>query len=44
MENNYKTLGIPELKSFIRERRLRGYFWLRKADLTAFLQNNEHQV
>ena len=44
MENNYKTLRMPELKALMRERRLRGYSRLRKADLIAFLQNNEHQV
>ena len=42
MENNYETLRIPELKALARERRLRGYSRLRKADLIAFLQNNEH--
>ena len=44
MENNYKTLRMPELKAFTREHRLRGYLQLRKADLIAFLQNNEHQA
>ena len=44
MENNYETLRMPELKALARERRLRGYSWLRKADLIAFLQNNEHQA
>ena len=44
MENNYKTLRMPELNALMRERRLRGYSRLRKADLIAFLQNNEHQV
>ena len=42
MENNYKTLRMPELKALTRERRLRGYSRLRKAELIAFLQNNEH--
>ena len=37
MENNYETLRIPELKALTREHRLRGYSWLRKADLIAFL-------
>ena len=41
MENNYETLRMPELKALTRERGLRGYSRLRKADLTAFLQNNE---
>ena len=41
MENNYKTLRMPELKALARERGLRGYSRLRKADLIAFLQNNE---
>ena len=41
MENNYETLRMPELKALARERGLRGYSRLRKADLIAFLQNNE---
>ena len=44
MENDYETLRIPELKALARERRLRGYSRLRKAELIAFLQNNEHQA
>ena len=44
MENNYETLRMPELKALAREHRLRGYSRLRKADLIAFLQNNEHQA
>ena len=44
MENNYETLRMPELKALVREHRLRGYSQLRKADLIAFLQNNEHQA
>ena len=44
MENNYESLRMPELKALAREHRLRGYSWLRKADLIAFLQNNEHQA
>ena len=44
IENNYETLRMPELKALVRERRLRGYSRLRKADLIAFLQNNEHQA
>ena len=43
MENNYETLRMPELKALARERRLRNYSWLRKADLIAFLQNNEQR-
>ena len=41
MENNYKTLRMPELKALTREHRLRSYSRLRKAELIAFLQNNE---
>ena len=41
---NYETLRMPELKALARERELRGYSPLRKADLIAFLQNNEHQA
>ena len=44
MENNYKTLRMPELKALTRECRLRNYSQLRKAELIAFLQNNEHQA
>ena len=44
VENNYETLRMPELKALARERRLRNYSRLRKADLIAFLQNNEHQA
>ena len=33
---------MPELKALDREHRLRSYSQLRKADLIAFLQNNEH--
>ena len=36
MENNYETLRMPELKALIRERKLRGYFRSRKAELIAF--------
>ena len=35
---------MPELKALAREHRFRGYSRLRKADLIAFLQNNEHQA
>ena len=43
METNYETLRMPELKFLTREHRLRGYSWLREADLIAFLQNNEQR-
>ena len=41
MENNYETLRMYELKALAREHELRGYSRLRKAELIAFLQNNE---
>ena len=41
MKNNYETLRIPELKALARERRLRGYSRLRKAELIAFLQKDK---
>ena len=41
MENSYETLRMPELKALARERRLRGYSRLRKAELIAFLQKDE---
>ena len=44
MENNYEALRMPELKSLAGERGLRGYSRLRKADLIAFLQNNERRA
>ena len=44
MENNYETLRMPELKALARECRLRNYSRLRKAELIAFLQNNEHRA
>ena len=37
-------MRMPELKALARERRLRGYSRLRKAELIAFLQDNEHQA
>ena len=43
MENNYKTLRMPELKALTREHRLRGYSRLRKAELIAFLQKDEEE-
>ena len=47
MENNYETLRMPELKALARERKLRGYSRLRKAELIAVLQdedNNGHEA
>ena len=35
---------MPELKALAREHRLRGYYRLRKAEMVAFLQHNEHQA
>ena len=43
MENNYRTLRMPELKALAREHRLRGYSRLRKAELIAFLQDEDRQ-
>ena len=43
MENNYETLRMPELKALARERKLRGYSRLRKAELIAFLQDEDRQ-
>ena len=43
MENNYKTLRMPELTALVRERRLRNYSRLRKAELIAFLGDNEQR-
>ena len=37
-------MRMPELKALTRGRRLRGYSRLRKAELIAFLQDNEHQA
>ena len=37
-------MRMPELKPLARERRLRGYSRLRKVELIAFLQDNEHQA
>ena len=36
----YENMRMPELKSLTRERRLRGYYWMRKAELVALLQNS----
>ena len=41
MKNNYETLRMPELRALTREHRLRGYSRLRKAELIAFLQDEE---
>ena len=35
-------MRMPELKALVRERGLRGYSQWRKAELIAFLQNNEN--
>ena len=37
-------MRMPELKALNRECRLSGYSQLRKAELIAFLQDNEHQA
>ena len=37
-------MRMPELKALPRERGLRGYSQWRKAELIAFLQNNENQA
>ena len=39
-----ENMRMPELKALTRESGLRGYSHLRKAELIAFLQNNEHQA
>ena len=39
-----ENMRIPELKTLARECRLRSYSRLRKAELIAFLQDNEHQA
>ena len=36
----YENMRMPELKSLARERRLRGYSRMRKAELVALLQNS----
>ena len=43
MENSYETLRMPELKALTRERKLRGYSRLRKAELIAFLQDEDRR-
>ena len=37
-------MRMPELRALTRQRRLRNYPWLRKAELIAFLQDNEPQA
>ena len=36
----YKHMRMPELKSLVRDRGLRNYYRMRKAELVALLQNN----
>ena len=43
MENNYETLRMPELKALARVCKLRDYSRLRKAELIAFLQDEDRQ-
>ena len=43
MENNYETLRMPELKALVRECGLRNYSRFRKAELIAFLRDNEQR-
>ena len=43
MENNYETLRMPELKALARERKFKGYSRLRKAELIAFLQDEDRR-
>ena len=43
MENNYETLRMPELKALAREHKLRAYSRLRKAELIAFLQDEDRR-
>ena len=37
-------MRMTELRALARDHEQRGYFKLRKAELIAFLQNNEHQA
>ena len=39
-----ENMRMPELKALAREHRLRGYSRLRKAEMTASLQDNEPQA
>ena len=41
--NNYETLRMPELRSLAKERKLKGYSRLRKAELIAFLQKDDRR-
>ena len=43
MENNYETLRMTEFKALTREHKLRGYSRLRKAELIAFLQDEDRR-
>ena len=38
---DYENMKVTELKALARERGLRGYSWLRKAELIELLQNNQ---
>ena len=40
MKTNYNTLRMPDLRALMRERELRGYSRLRKAELITFLRDN----
>ena len=39
-----ENMRMHELQALARERGLRNYSWLRKAELIAFLQNNENRA
>ena len=41
---NYKTLRMPELKVLVRECRLKNYSRMRKAELMAFLRDDEQRL
>ena len=41
MQNNSETLRMPELEALAREHKLRGYSRLRKAELIAFLEDED---
>ena len=36
----YENMRVMELKALARDRRLRNYSWMRKAELVSLLQNN----
>ena len=40
----HENMRMPELKSLARDRRLRNYSWMRKAELVALLPNNPPPV